>query len=243
MSWESPARTDSAPTMNVPEVTAGGDKLNRKVAHDLRNVLTGLIGHLSLLREHPGLPRELADQISFLENAALKARALSHELGVSQPELSHNRVQTQTEFKPQTSAPAPVPAAQTASAAPAKRILAMDDEPGIRTLLSAALSHFGYEAITVPNGSEALDEYKRALSENHPFSAVIMDLTVPGGMGGKEAIKALKEFDPSVKAIVSSGYSSDPAIVDFKSFGFVARVEKPYRIQELGQVLRTTLQN
>src|SRR5262245_9077002 len=162
MNLEAPGRTYCEGTANVPEWAPGGDKLNAKVTHDLRNVLTGLIGHLSLLREHPSLPVEISEQLALLDKGALRACALSQQLGSSSPEPLQERPATPKEV----TSPAPLSAKRST-----KRILAMDDEPGIRTLLSAALTHFGYEAITVPTGTEALLEYQRALSENQPFSA------------------------------------------------------------------------
>lgn len=122
------------------------------------------------------------------------------------------------------------------------RILVMDDEPSIRTLLSAILKHFGYDITTVPDGAEAIREYNEARERGEPYAAVIMDLTIPGGMGGKETIRALREIEPNIKAIVSSGYSNDPVLADYQRYGFVARVEKPFRMQELGKVLRAVLQ-
>jgi PAS domain S-box-containing protein len=122
------------------------------------------------------------------------------------------------------------------------RILVMDDESGIRTLLTAILKHFGYEITTVRDGAEAIREYTEAREQGKPYSAVIMDLTIPGGMGGKETIRALREIDPTIKAIVSSGYSNDPVLAEYQKYGFVARVEKPYRMQELGKTLRSVLE-
>ena len=118
----------------------------------------------------------------------------------------------------------------------------MDDEPGIRTLLTAILKHFGYEITTVCDGAEAIREYQEARDKGRPYAAVIMDLTIPGGMGGKETIRALREIDPAVRAIVSSGYSNDPVLAEYQKYGFVARVEKPYRMQELGKTLREVVQ-
>jgi CheY-like chemotaxis protein len=122
-----------------------------------------------------------------------------------------------------------------------KRILAMDDEPAIRALLTAILSHFGYLVVTVSDGAEAIRVYQQALQSGQKFDAVIMDLTIPGGIGGREAIRQLREIDPEVIGIVSSGYSNDPVLADFKAYGFAARVEKPYRIQDLEKVLGTVL--
>ena len=122
------------------------------------------------------------------------------------------------------------------------RILAMDDELQIRTLLSAILRHFGYDTTTVADGVEAIREYQEARAKGRPYAAVIMDLTIPGGMGGKETIRALREIEPNIKAIVCSGYSNDPVLADYQKYGFIARVEKPYRMQELGKALRAVLE-
>jgi PAS domain S-box-containing protein len=123
------------------------------------------------------------------------------------------------------------------------RILGMDDEAPIRTLLAAILRQLGYDIRTVADGAEAIREYQSAIKEGKPYAAVIMDLTVPGGMGGREAIRELLEIDPKVKAIVSSGYSSDPVMSEYKAYGFAGVVEKPYRMQELGRVVQEVLRN
>jgi two-component system cell cycle sensor histidine kinase/response regulator CckA len=91
--------------------------------------------------------------------------------------------------------------------------------------------------MTVPDGTEAIREYQEAIKSGIPFDAVIMDLTIPGGMGGKETIRRLREIDPKVKAIVSSGYSNDPVLAEYQAYGFLGRVEKPYRIQELEKTI------
>lgn len=118
------------------------------------------------------------------------------------------------------------------------RILVMDDDDMLRKLVNAMLCRLGYEVVAAADGAEAIDIYKNSA---HPFAAVIMDLTVPGGMGGKEAIKLLREFDPKVKAIVSSGYSIDPVMADYRSYGFLGRVSKPYDMAELSKVLHDVL--
>lgn len=118
------------------------------------------------------------------------------------------------------------------------RILLMDDEEAILESTGEVLRQLGYEVQTVKDGNEAISLYKKA---KKPFDLVIMDLTVPGRMGGKEAIKKLKEIDPEVKAIVSSGYSNDPIMAGFKKYGFCGVVAKPYKIKELSQVLRKAL--
>jgi len=125
-----------------------------------------------------------------------------------------------------------------ASAPGSGRILVMDDEEAIQQLLYRALTEVGYEVVLAGDGEEAIEQYTRARDAGDPFDAVILDLTVPGKMGGREAIKKLNEIDPGVKAIASSGYSTDPVISDFRNHGFSGVVVKPYRISELREALR-----
>src|SRR3990167_6907339 len=117
------------------------------------------------------------------------------------------------------------------------RILIMDDKIEVREAAGEMLSHIGYEVEFAKDGSEALKHYKRAKMEGEPFDMVIMDLTVPGGMGGKEAIEKLLLYDPGVKAIVSSGYSSDPILEKYKKYGFKGVLPKPYEMGKLSDVL------
>lgn len=113
----------------------------------------------------------------------------------------------------------------------------MDDEEIIRLFLSEILTGAGYKVELTIDGAEAIEHYVKAKEAGKPFDAVIMDLTIPGGMGGKEAIKKLLEIDPEVKAIVSSGYSTDPIMSDCKKFGFSAVVTKPYIASQIEETL------
>ena len=117
------------------------------------------------------------------------------------------------------------------------RILVMDDEADILTLAGEMLKSMGYEVVVANDGAQAIERYLAAKSAGSPFAAVIMDLTVPEGMGGKECIRRLRELDPAVKAIVSSGYSYDPVMASFREFGFSGVIPKPYVVEELGRVL------
>ncbi len=121
------------------------------------------------------------------------------------------------------------------------RILVMDDEENIRNLLGKILRRIGYEASFARDGSEAVEAYSRAKESGQPFSAVIFDLTIRGGMGGREAIRELISIDPQIKAIVSSGYSDDPAMADYQKYGFSGVIAKPYRISELSYVLQEVI--
>ena len=117
------------------------------------------------------------------------------------------------------------------------RILVMDDEEIIQDVLSNMLDFLGYEVELASDGRQAIDMYVKAREAQKPFNALIMDLTIHGGMGGKEAIKDLLKVDPDVRAIVSSGYSTDPAVTNFQEFGFKAVIAKPFKIEELKEIL------
>lgn len=121
------------------------------------------------------------------------------------------------------------------------RVLVMDDEDFIRKIASRMLNRFGYEVDTVENGMEAVEQFLAAKRSQKPYDAVILDLTIPGGMGGKETVQKLLEIDPKVKAIVSSGYSNDPIMAGFKKFGFKGVVMKPYKVEELRKALKKVL--
>ncbi|MFZ5453470.1 MAG: CHASE3 domain-containing protein [Thermodesulfobacteriota bacterium] len=121
------------------------------------------------------------------------------------------------------------------------RILVMDDEESIRTLLDKILTRIGYEASFARDGLEAVEAYIKAKESGRSFSAVICDLTIRGGMGGREAIRELIAIDPQVRAIVSSGYSDDPAMADYQKYGFCGVIAKPYKINELSHVLQDVI--
>ena len=121
------------------------------------------------------------------------------------------------------------------------KVLVMDDEEPIQKFLKLLLNRLGYAADCACDGKEAVRMYQQAKETGYPFDAVIMDLTIPGEMGGREAVEELKKIDPKVKAIVSSGYSSDPIMADFKQYGFIGVLSKPYRIEDLNQLLRHIL--
>ncbi|MEI6828058.1 MAG: PAS domain S-box protein, partial [Desulfuromonadales bacterium] len=112
-------------------------------------------------------------------------------------------------------------------------ILIMDDEQIIRDLAAAILEELGYQVTTCRDGAEAIWHYKHVRESGTPFLAVIMDLTIPGGMGGKEAAQEILAIDPNACLIVSSGYSNDPIMSDYRSHGFAGAIAKPYRVSDL----------
>lgn len=116
------------------------------------------------------------------------------------------------------------------------KILIMDDESMIQHLAVEMCRALEHQSAIADDGLEALQLYEEALSTGHPFDVVIMDLTIPGGMGGEEAVGELLRFDPLAKVVVSSGYSNDPVMSNYKEYGFCGKLMKPFSLQELKKV-------
>ena len=117
------------------------------------------------------------------------------------------------------------------------RILIMDDMEAMMLVAGEILEALGYATVLTSNGEEAIESYKRAKESGAPFDAVVFDLTVPGGMGGEEACKLLRAFDPDLVAIATSGYTNSHVMSDYQGAGFNAVIPKPYRIKEMSRVL------
>lgn len=117
------------------------------------------------------------------------------------------------------------------------RILLMDDEKAILESTGEVLKYLGYEVECARDGDQAIKRYKEAKESKMAFDAVILDLTIPGGMGGKETIKKLCEIDPEIRAIAFSGYSTDPVMAHPKEYGFSAVMVKPYLVEDMSAVL------
>ncbi len=126
---------------------------------------------------------------------------------------------------------------KTHSPSPVKRVLVMDDEEMLRKLARQMLERLGYTVETAKDGVEAMERYQRQMDCGEPFDAVFLDLTIKGGMGGEQTIGRLLKMDPHVKAIVSSGYFNDPIMSDFRKYGFVDAVPKPYEKKALKEAL------
>jgi PAS domain S-box-containing protein len=121
------------------------------------------------------------------------------------------------------------------------RILVMDDEESILDVLQMMLENFGYKVEGVRTGEEAIKTYQERFSSGRPFNAVIMDLTIRGGMGGKEAIQGIRSIDPYAKVIVSSGYSNDPIMAHPQEYGFADVLQKPFTMQDLSAKIEAVL--
>ena len=121
------------------------------------------------------------------------------------------------------------------------RILLMDDEKMVRHIISDMLRHLGYEVDAAPDGMEAIRMYREAVESDHPYDVMIVDLTVPGGLGGTDVAAILLPDFPEAKLVVTSGYTNNPVLLNYAEYGFCATIQKPYTIQQLSWVLHSVL--
>jgi two-component system, cell cycle sensor histidine kinase and response regulator CckA len=117
------------------------------------------------------------------------------------------------------------------------RVLLMDDEPLILNLGAVVLKRLGYEVVLAREGTEAVEHFRQAQAAGQRFTAVILDLTGQGGLSGPETLKRLAGLDPSVQAVISSGFLDDPVMMNCREYGFVAAISKPYHASDLGKIL------
>lgn len=118
------------------------------------------------------------------------------------------------------------------------KVLLMDDEEMVRAVVGEMLKMVGHDVECAKDGEEAIELFLKARESENPFSAVIVDLNVPNGMGGKQTVEELRKIDSNVKAVVSSGYPDDPIMTNFREYGFHAVISKPFRVSELSDALR-----
>jgi CheY-like chemotaxis protein len=118
------------------------------------------------------------------------------------------------------------------------KVLLMDDEEMVRAVVGEMLKMFGHDVECAKDGEEAIEKYLKARETDAPFSAVIVDLNVPNGMGGRETVEKLRQIDSNLKAAVSSGYPDDPIMTNFREYGFTAVISKPFRVSDLNNALQ-----
>ncbi len=233
----------------LANVELAGDKA-RKLSLEPGDYIRG-----SVVDQGPGIAPELIDKI-FQPYFTTKEQGSGLGLATSYSIIMNHGGYLGVESRPgrgsefffylpatgrRSSRPEPVPEAPVAAEKMVVlddfRILVMDDEEIIREVVAEMLEMLGCEVVCVGDGEALLQVYQEGQERGRGFDVVLMDLTIPGGMGGREAIKKLRELDPRVRAIVSSGYSEDPVMADFKSYGFDGMVPKPYRIESLVEVI------
>lgn len=121
------------------------------------------------------------------------------------------------------------------------RIMVMDDDTMLRTVATSLLEHLGHSVVPVVDGNEAISRYTELQNSDTPIDIIIMDLTIPGGMGGKETVQEILKIDPQAKVIVASGYSNDPVMAHCTEFGFIAAIAKPFNLEELDHTLKSII--
>ena len=121
-------------------------------------------------------------------------------------------------------------------------IMVMDDDSMVRNMVKQILERSGHEVLQAENGHEAVEQYNDYLSKNHSIDIIIMDLTIPGGMGGKETVPEILKINPDAKVIVASGYSNDPVMARYQDYGFVASIAKPFQLAELNELIDEIIQ-
>ena len=122
------------------------------------------------------------------------------------------------------------------------KILLMDDEQVILDVTHEVMKFLGYDVMFAKDGAFAVELFSREKMGGHPFDLVILDLSVPDGMGGKEAFEKIREVDPSVKVVISSGYTNDPMMADYAKYGIAGILAKPYRINDIRALLEKLIQ-
>ncbi len=222
---------------------------NTRVTHPSRLPLDkGDYVRISITDQGHGIPPEIMKKIFdpfFTTKANGNGLGLASCYSIIKKHGGHIDVEsvpgkgtTFTLYLPATEKPEEVISNEAAGLASGKgRILVIDDDEWVCKLASNILGKMGFEVSAASNGEEALDLFRQAREKAEPFDAAMIDLTIPGGIGGKDIIRALHDIDPELKAIVSSGYSNDPVMARYEDYGFCGRLAKPYRASDLSNVI------
>ncbi|MFO8071982.1 MAG: PAS domain S-box protein [Polyangia bacterium] len=202
----------------------------------------------------PGIPGEIADRVfdpyfttkpggTGLGLAAAHSIIRRHggHVAIESPEGGGAEVRVFLPAKIDSGDSDPGTPPRGLSAARKGCVLVMDDEPVVLEAAASMLAEIGYEAETARDGAEAVEAYRSAVGEGRRFDATIVDLTVPGGMGGHAAARSILEIDPQARVLVSSGYSEDPVMSQWREHGFCGVVSKPYGVDELDRALRKAI--
>lgn len=243
--------------LNAREALSGRGRIqvraaNRVISADSASRKAGSYVRISIDDDGPGIPPEILPKIfdpyfttktggSGLGLATAYAIISRHEGHIGVESIPGVRTCFTIDLPAAPSCIPEEPVCQEPIQTGSGRILVMDDNEALRSLLAQMLERLGYEVELAANGDDALAQFGRARSANRPFTAVLLDLTIPGGMGGVPTAARLRNMDASVKLIVSSGYSDSPVMADYRRFGFDAVVPKPWSVASLGGALKRLL--
>jgi len=205
-----------------------------KHSHDLNNQLTGIVGHLSLILMSAQTDPSVHERIVSAKKSTLRAQESNRRL------QALARGESLDPASPNTPAPGtivPMPINSTGKSGQKHRVLVLDDEEAICALVTTALGAQGVEVTEATSSAIAFRACEDAVKSDRRYSVVIADLSLPNDLTGSEAVLRLREIDPELKAIVSSGYDNDPIMEDFRRHGFDAALAKPYELHKLGRVV------
>lgn len=234
--------------LTIFDVSAGGSGsdstdskalkvLTGQVAHDLNNVLTGILGSLSILRGGGGTGDLQEKLLKNAESGTLQAREITDKmLSFSRGEITPLTIfDNNLSLKKALSVSVDEPASG--------RLLLLDDNSFVANTAIGMLSTLGYSVDVVSEGRSVVKKYRESVNKKNRYKAVIMDLTIEGGIGGAEAVKLLLKVDPDAVCILSSGFAGSEIMQNYRSYGFKATLSKPYTVRELFESLNTALQN
>jgi PAS domain S-box-containing protein len=223
----------------------------KKFTHDLNNELTTVIGNLSLLLMSPPSDPANHQRILGAKRTAVRTQGLIHQLQAiasgdsPEPEAPAQQPAPAAAAAPAQESTPPSPAQVSAAEVPEEsrvpRILVLDDEEAICSLVSMALDSMGFDVTEALSVAPALQACEDAVREGRPYDLVISDLSLPGEIDGIDAVNRLRSIHPKIQAIVSTGYSSHPIMGDCKRHGFAAAIAKPYDLGKLSRVVREVL--
>ena len=224
-----------------------------KFSHDLNNVLTGIIGNLSLVLMTTPSDKATTERITGAKRSAIQAQELNRKLlalakgesiGIHDAFSSMRETKLLVPMPSMMTVPPPEEAKPVTSPNRGNpRVLVLDDEEAICALISEALGILGYDVTEAITAEQAITACQEAVASGKRFELVISDLCLPGNVSGQEAVRQMREIDPHLKAIISSGYDSDPVMSRFRDHGFCAAISKPYDISKLGRVVSSVFES
>jgi CheY-like chemotaxis protein len=210
-----------------------------KHCHDLNNHLTGTLGHISMLLMSGGLDGTARERLTNAKRATLKAQETIRKVqALAKGEESPMAASAPAALTIVPMPPMPVSAPPQGNA---PRVLVLDDEPAIGSLVAASLEAMGYEVVVKEEGLAAVQACEEAFKAGRRFDLVISDLSLPGELDGNKAVSRMRAIDSELKAIISSGYDHDPVMLHYREHGFVGAISKPFEMSHLARVVREVL--
>jgi PAS domain S-box-containing protein len=211
-----------------------------KHCHDVNNHLTGMLGNISMLLMSGATDGTTRERLTNAKRATLKAQEVTRKMqAIAKGEARPNEAQPVAKTTIVPMPPPPVTSPSDGTGGP--RILVLDDEPAIGALVCASLEAMGYQVEVKEDGAAAVQACDEAIKAGRRFDLVISDLSLPGELDGNKAVARMRNLDPALKAIVSSGYDHDPVMLHHREHGFAGAIAKPFEMGQLARLVREVL--